>query len=391
MNKFFFFFFFFFLWFISPLLHFYDVASSHSLGLFISMLILYIFYFFLNPKIPIFRNTNSYLLGFLFLILHSILTLFLSNGNVGRSISSIFLVSFMVYGALIFSNLIVKISPVFLHKILIGFFIFMFFLVMVSLLEVNILTRHHKSIFPYNEPSHFSLFFSPLLFYVASIARGKIRFAVIAFSLVLGIFMPNLTIIISAVLIGLILYKYHFLILLSLLSVSFFYFYSDPSYFIDRLDFSDENDNLSVLTYMQGWELSWKHFISTNGLGIGFQQLGFIPINTEYGDMIFLIIRDSMNAKDGSFNFAKIVSEFGVIGILFIFFYFKIFLNSARFLSSLSNEKSVESVYIFASCSIVSYFMEIFIRGIGYFSQATFLFIASFFLLFNYKPKESVN
>lgn len=388
MNKFLFLFFFFFLWFLSPILHFYDFASSHALGLFISIFLLYIFYFFINPKIPIFNNGDFYLLGLLFLLSHVMLTLFLSNGNVARSIFSIVLVFFMIYGALIFSNLIVKINSVFVHQILIGFFIFMILLWMVSLLEVGFLTSHHKSIFPYNEPSHFSLFFSPLFFYVACISRGKFRIVIIVFSLVLGILMPNLTIILSAVLIGLILYRYHFLILLSLIGVSFFYFYSDTSYFIERLDFSDENRNLSVLTYLQGWELSWKHFISTNGLGIGFQQLGFIPISTEYGDIIFSIIGDSMNVKDGSFTAAKILCEFGLFGLLFIMYYFKIFVSSCRMLNTFSNDKKIDSFYIFASCSIVTYFLEIFIRGIGYFSQSTFLFITSIFILINYKLKE---
>ena len=388
MNKFLFFFFFFFLWFLSPMLHFYDFASSHALGLFISIFLLYFFYFFINPKIPIFINSDFYLLGLLFLILHIVLTLFLSNGNVVRSIFSIVLVFFMIYGALIFSNLIIKINPVFVHKILIVFFVFMILLWMVSLLEVSFLTRHHKSIFPYNEPSHFSLFFSPLFFYVACISRGKFRIVVIVFSLVLGILMPNLTIILSAILIGLILYRYRFLLILSLIGISFFYFYSDTTYFIERLNFSDENRNLSVLTYMQGWELSWKHFISTNGLGIGFQQLGFIPISTEYGDIIFSIIGDSMNVKDGSFNAAKILCEFGLFGFFFIMYYFKIFFNSSRMLNAFSSEKKIDSFYIFASCSIVTYFSEIFMRGIGYFSQSTFLFITSIFILLNYKPKE---
>lgn len=90
---------------------------------------------------------------------------------------------------------------------------------------------------------------------------------------------------------------------------------------IDRIAgvvLSDGTDNISSLVYVQGWEDAWANFTRTRGVGLGFNMMGCHPLPDVPARAVLAIGGlGELNAENGSFQFAKIVSEAGVAGIAF--------------------------------------------------------------------------
>ena len=99
----------------------------------------------------------------------------------------------------------------------------------------------------------------------------------------------------------------------------------DLTYFSDRLKLTTDSDNLSVLVFVQGWQLAYNSLKETYGLGIGIQQLGFVKVETEAGDTIIRLLGRNVNDTDAGLTFGKIVSEFGLLGVFLIIIYLKYF------------------------------------------------------------------
>ena len=76
------------------------------------------------------------------------------------------------------------------------------------------------------------------------------------------------------------------------------------------------NSNLSSLVFVHGWLLSESYFLSSGGLGLGFNAMGCTPLaDTDVSQWLSVIGMDGMNYNDGSFIVSKIVSELGVLGL----------------------------------------------------------------------------
>jgi hypothetical protein len=140
---------------------------------------------------------------------------------------------------------------------------------------------------------------------------------------------------------------------------------------------SSDADNLSSLVYVQGWQDTWANFTRTHGLGLGFNMMGCHPLpNVAAREALGIGGEEELNAADGSFQFAKIVSEAGVAGIAFyitiIWWWVRLekrmrkLNDSAEFTSA-----STQAALIF--CFIVSSF----IRGGSYYSGALLLWLVS--------------
>ena len=76
-----------------------------------------------------------------------------------------------------------------------------------------------------------------------------------------------------------------------------------------------DNENLSALVYLQGWEYVIATIKTFNGFGIGFQQLGEIRLQSKSQDLLEYL-GYPFNQNDGSFFFSKFFVEFGWIAIL---------------------------------------------------------------------------
>jgi hypothetical protein len=155
------------------------------------------------------------------------------------------------------------------------------------------------------------------------------------------------------------------------------------SYFTSRLDFSGTVMNLSNLVYLQGWEMALESLSRSHGWGVGFQQLGLHGTDVPAAALIRIImLGDDTNLTDGSFVFSKLVSEFGVIGIVLGIIYV---IGATGCVLALRTKKGRCGTTL-ARCIVVSYGVDMFVRGPGYFVQSTLLFIAAMAVLVSDTP-----
>lgn len=153
----------------------------------------------------------------------------------------------------------------------------------------------------------------------------------------------------------------------------------DLQYYLDRLDFSNNSTNLSSLIYRQGWELVDQGMHYSKGWGVGFQQLGFASLNAPTSDLIYRLLGDDNNLRDGSFLAAKLMSEFGVIGIVLAGLVLIAAFNAAlRLRAMIALPGAEQSANVrFMSAVTCGFIVEMFVRGIGYFSVTAILLIAA--------------
>jgi hypothetical protein len=138
-----------------------------------------------------------------------------------------------------------------------------------------------------------------------------------------------------------------------------------------------ETGNLSSLVYVQGWQDAWFNLWRTHGLGLGLNMMGCSPLpDVSVRDILMLRRFGDLNAEDGSFLFAKIVSETGVVGLGFYAMAIWGWIQLERKLRYLHEEAdrlaaATQAALIF--CFIASSF----IRGAGYFAGGLLLWIAA--------------
>jgi hypothetical protein len=149
-------------------------------------------------------------------------------------------------------------------------------------------------------------------------------------------------------------------------------------YFTDRLIINDNSSNITTLTYLQGWSDMVISLEYSDYLGVGFQNMGTLAPSA-YGETIYALTGVYKNREDGGFLAAKIVSEFGFLGVVIILFYLKYFFRSIKMLWQ--HVKAVDfkqhSVLVFSNGVIVAFAVELFARGYGYFSPGFILVITS--------------
>ena len=259
---------------------------------------------------------------------------------------------------------------------------------------------HGKPIFPFLEPSHYALYFGPLSFVYVVMQKNKLKqIASIALILAMGLSIPNTTLLIYGCLCILILVLALRAKVLFLVFPAFIAFVGygtnvvlSNEYFSSRFDITaDKNQNATTLVYLQGMQDAYNSFSLSNGLGLGFQMLGTQP-PSEYSYSIAKVMSDvngELNRQDGGFLAAKIIAEFGVIGlgaILYIsIIMYKCFMAARKFTKNQKDALDLKAIIF--SCIIASFCIEIFIRGYGYFSSGFYLFLISMFYLSSMKKK----
>jgi hypothetical protein len=236
-----------------------------------------------------------------------------------------------------------------------------------------------KPVFPFTEPSHFALAFAPILIDACVRGPGIRRYAWLLLALALGYFLQNLTLIVAVVIAAAVSLPLGGLVLggigLAVAVASI-----DVAYFSDRLDFSATSTNLSTLIYIQGWELVVDSFHRTSGWGLGFQQLGMGPVNSAAADAIFRLNRFELNLQDGGFTAAKLIGEFGMMGVMLILFYVGLAVKLAMRLRGIAKDPGAAPIRATYSYSVILAFsIDLFVRGIGYFNGSALLFMCALF------------
>ena len=138
-----------------------------------------------------------------------------------------------------------------------------------------------KNLILFTEPSHFAIAFSPFFLY-QMVENYNVKFRLICIILVvafISIIFKSLVLLASLFVALLIVLKKRDAIIYAILcSFIVFINISELSYFITRLDFSGESKNLSVLVFLSGYERAFLSIKDTFGLGIGFQQMGYLEV-----------------------------------------------------------------------------------------------------------------
>ena len=385
-------------------------APSMALGLLFALLT-YILIFSINYDFKLVVKATLKILVFVmpFIVIQGAINYFIfTSFAFEKYIKSIIYLSILISGCVSFV-LIADKFPKNLILVFKAFFYFYVFFALLSICNVVLPNYDPKSVIFYREPSHFALDFLPFILTVSIFASFKKKILYLSIAFAIGLLLPNLTLIFGVILISFLVldikrYAICLLFFLAILLASqnnFWipaHFYSEVKNIQQHSDVNPieyirkrlpiENDhpkkNLSLLTMQSGYERAYLNFLDTYGLGVGFQQFGH---NGKMGfNMleIILILGFPLCLYDGSFIGAKFVGEFGIVGIILILFYIffavKYAINLRKY--SLKIGGNISSMHIFYSSCFVLFSIDIFLRGVGYFSSSSFFFIASMVALF---------
>lgn len=233
----------------------------------------------------------------------------------------------------------------------------------------------------FSEPSHLALVLAPLLIYACAI-ESRLHRLFLVFFLVWSLLIENLTTLSVVTLSFLVLFRFSLsrMILLFLLISGFVF--TDLEYFTSRLVISSESENLSVLVLLQGWDLAMAMLDETSNWGGGFQQFGFIDVSGDITAKIALLSEDSLNLFDGGSTASKLVGEFGVFAFAGLVIYAVLFLWAFRKLRQVRVHPMQGGRLFLISC-LFAFVIELFVRGVGYFSPGCFLALSATMGLLN--------
>lgn len=274
-------------------------------------------------------------------------------------------------------------------------------LIFYLLLFISLLTElkffdyeKYKSLIFFSEPSHFSLIFMPFLFTLLVISNKKVKLFLLFISFLLGIHLQNLTFFAGLTLCSLITIPYNLLffifptftlIIFTITYEQYYFMYKPLVYYFDRLNFSFDSYNLSTMVYLSGWERGISDLFASLGFGIGFQQFGIAGPVSHLSEVTVkrFHLEGPLNQLDGGSLGAKFIGEFGIFGLFLLFFYLFYFIKFLKLLN-ISNYSSYKfsTKSIFFMSWFITFSLDIFVRGMGYFNPPYLIFIASVIYLF---------
>jgi hypothetical protein len=317
------------------LIYYFGLSSSLTLGL--GLVCLVVLYFSMNtqhgqPTIIVGKLNRdvSVVLVVVLILLHFSIASLISQTDIVRSGLSLIIVVLLILAASGLASVIASISDNAINQSV--WFVFYFFCIVVGayFFDLGPTGAHEKAknIFPFNEPSLFTLSFMPFFIYSCVYSSAFYRYVIIFVVLAVAMTIQNMTLVVGCLIVVFICMNYK-AALLSLFMAWVAASQFDLAYFFNRAIISPDSNNLSALVYLQGWQLIGESFERTMGIGMGFQQLGVLPTEVPASYAInSLIGGDDLNLKDGGFLLSKLLSEFGWFGILLAGVYLRVALRS---------------------------------------------------------------
>ncbi len=247
-----------------------------------------------------------------------------------------------------------------------------------------------KPVIPFSEESHYALcvgFLGIISGYFSSGNHKKIIFFNLFGQAVL---FPSLTLFIFSIMAIVIFWltkNIAKLVVFSFILIGLFVIamnvFSDSvaiQYFASRLNFSSDSSNMTTLVFLQGIDDAYRSLINTSGLGLGFQMAGTDQPGI-YGYTIAHLSGSFLNRADGGFLASKLISEFGICGLTFVFFYILKLILGTKKLGQLSTQiTAFESLYPLVYVLLVAFSVEFLLRGYGYFSPGVMMFITLYLM-----------
>lgn len=365
-------------------------ASSLAFGIMFSAVVIFFVWLYKKERIVFFRKTYFFYIAFIILLQSTIAMYLFDNFNDRKFILSYIFLLIIFISAYYFVRFIQETAPHVLDNILTT-------ILYIVLMDGIISTFRHiyfhaaKRMILFSEPSHFALTVLPLLLYKVLSSKTSYAwfFIGIVFGIALGI--KSLTLLVG---IFIILFVYSFrktLLFFTLPIIGIFYFYGihNLDYFIARISFNDTN-NISALVFLSGWDRAYLNFLNTYGLGIGFQQLGYIGSMGVFQNKLASMGLEGLNLYDGGSTASKLISELGILGLVFIFMYI---IKVLKLIKTIKINRSIvktDTQYLFFASIFIMISIDLFIRGVGYFSPNIFLFLAAIIYFTQNKEIDNV-
>ena len=307
-------------------------------------------------------------------ILHAVVANFIHPVNSDRLFASLALLMLSLLSASAFARVVWLTSDTGLDSVIRASFsiLWLILLLRVSGLQPNT-AGYEKSTFPFTETSHFALAFCPVLMYVTVTAKGANQLIWLAISFMTAVLLKSMALLAGSFLIAACVGRL-MVIGLPILAILAVALPLELQYFSARLDFSDSTSNISVLVYLQGWQQLLESLRATSLWGLGFQQMGEYYWQLPETDLISAMSGGvALNLSDGSFVMSKLGSEFGVFGLIAVAAYVIFAVRCIAHLKAGLGGVATK----FSQCIVVSFAVDVFFRGTGYFTQSTHLFLVA--------------
>ncbi|OGT07457.1 MAG: hypothetical protein A2103_04275 [Gammaproteobacteria bacterium GWF2_41_13] len=251
------------------------------------------------------------------------------------------------------------------------------------------------AVFPFSEPSHFAIVAGPIYVISFFLAPKKFKLFIVLNIIFQAMLLKNLSLLLYTGIIGAIVFQVCVknvlmpIIFTTVIAIGVIVAFTvNPAYVAyctNRLTLSSKSTSLTVLAARQGIYAAKDSLVDTVGIGLGFQMLG-----TEKPNEITKIIASithgiELSRPEGGFVAAKLIAELGVVGVALVILVFAQMVRSFFWLrqywrNSLRRKfdwSGSQLKLVVAHSLIVAFFVEMFIRGIGYFSLGVILFVFS--------------
>ena len=362
--------------FLPPALDYIFSVSSFAIGTFIACAIAYSFLPWKMPRHSLFfEPIEAKLLILFFLIgVHFAISVLLNSVNFARFLGSLIALLIMLRVSLVIIPLIYDQNPDVSVKVLFSGMVILF---SISTLGIKVpgYNINGKAVFPFSEPSFFGLAIMPLLAYLFISTKSIVRYAYLVVVIATALLLQNLTMIVGVLLVLLIASRLAVIsIIVGLAVVVIIFGNLDLSYYTNRLDLSSENRNFSSLVYIQGWELMAESLRNSWGWGLGFQQLGVNGTSVDSAKLIYALAGNYLNLLDGGFVASKLVSDFGVFGIIACGIYIVLGMRSVFVIRRfLFDKEKINGGDILAHSFLIMFSIDMFVRGVSYITGSVVL------------------
>lgn len=247
--------------------------------------------------------------------------------------------------------------------------------------------------FPFGEPAHFAKIAGPIYVVAFFLVQKKFKLLIFTNAALQAILLPSTSMLFYTAIILVIVLQVRSLRIMApvilVLAVMVWFVILNPSYLeyhTGRITLSPESGNLTSLVMLQGAFAAKNALVDTGGLGLGFQMLG-----TEAPNEISAIIAGILSnggelcRTDGGFVAAKLIAELGLAGVVLAVLALAQMIRSGIWLRSywkmrLKFKADLPDHYlksVITNSLITTFFIEMFLRGGGYFSLTAVLFIIS--------------
>jgi hypothetical protein len=386
---------------LPPMLFYFSEASSMALGASIAALI--VIAILMSPVFMQDRTRSSALVRptivtlavVLGITAHALVAALMVPIDVVRAAGSLFPLALILFSGYALGRTLAASSSANVHGAIHGCFAVFCLVGLLAIigLEPASSESYFKPVFPFTEPSYFALAFTPLLIYCCITTAGSGRILVLLTGLSLAFLLENFTLVLGCLLATFLCFRRALIavLVLAVALAAIQLLQLDLSYYTQRLDFTSESANLSGLVYLQGWQLIIESLTRSGGWGLGFQQLGIQGTQVPAADLILNLTSDYSNLLGGGFTFAKLVSEFGAIGVLLTVLFLFLAWRTVRALRRTTRApRQVAAALTFSRCVIATYLLEFFIRGSGYFHGLAILFVGALWLRPAELPRRSL-